>query len=68
MHVGLVMECDYREGVTQEEAFDEAFTQMEVAESGGFDGVWLAERHFAAPGRPLDAFGTEKLPAYAQQE
>jgi alkanesulfonate monooxygenase SsuD/methylene tetrahydromethanopterin reductase-like flavin-dependent oxidoreductase (luciferase family) len=58
MHVGLVMECDYRAGVTQEEAFDEVFTQMEVAETGGLDGVWLAERHFAAPGRPLDAFGT----------
>jgi alkanesulfonate monooxygenase SsuD/methylene tetrahydromethanopterin reductase-like flavin-dependent oxidoreductase (luciferase family) len=58
MHLGLVMECDYREGITQEEAFDEAFTQVEIAETGGLDGVWLAERHFAAPGRPLDAFGT----------
>lgn len=57
MHVGLVMECDYRGGATQEEAFDEAFALTELAETGGLDGIWLAERHFAAPRRPLDAFG-----------
>ena len=57
MHLGLVMECDYRYGTTQEEAFEEAFALMGTAETGGLDGVWLAERHFAAPGRPLDAFG-----------
>ena len=57
MHLGLVMECDYRYGSTQEEAFEEAFALMETAETGELDGVWLAERHFAAPGRPLDAFG-----------
>ena len=57
MHLGLVMECDYRYGTTQEEAFEEAFDLMETAETDGLDGVWLAERHFAAPGRPLDAFG-----------
>jgi len=57
MHLGLVMECDYRQGATQEDAFTEAFALMEIAEKGGLDGVWLAERHFAAPGRPLDAFG-----------
>jgi len=51
------MECDYRYGTTQEEAFEEAFDLMETAETGGLDGIWLAERHFAAPGRPLDAFG-----------
>jgi alkanesulfonate monooxygenase SsuD/methylene tetrahydromethanopterin reductase-like flavin-dependent oxidoreductase (luciferase family) len=51
------MECDYRYGSTQEEAFEEAFALMETAETGELDGVWLAERHFAAPGRPLDAFG-----------
>jgi alkanesulfonate monooxygenase SsuD/methylene tetrahydromethanopterin reductase-like flavin-dependent oxidoreductase (luciferase family) len=51
------MECDYRESATQEEAFDEAFTLMELAETHGLDGIWLAERHFAAPRRPLDAFG-----------
>ena len=57
MHCGLTMECDYRVGTTEEEAFAEAFTLMETAESCGLDGIWLAERHFAAPGRPLDAFG-----------
>jgi alkanesulfonate monooxygenase SsuD/methylene tetrahydromethanopterin reductase-like flavin-dependent oxidoreductase (luciferase family) len=57
MHVGLVMECDYREGRTQEEAFAEALSIAEIAEESGLDGVWLAERHFAAPRRPLDPGG-----------
>lgn len=57
MHVGLVMECDYREGRTQEEAFAEALTIAEIAESHGLDGVWLAERHFAGPRRPTDPMG-----------
>jgi alkanesulfonate monooxygenase SsuD/methylene tetrahydromethanopterin reductase-like flavin-dependent oxidoreductase (luciferase family) len=57
MHLGLVMECDYREGATQEEAFDEAFQMVETAEALGLDGVWLAERHFAARRGPLDAQG-----------
>ncbi len=56
MHFGLAMECDYREGSTQKEAFREAFGQVDLAESLGLDGVWLAERHFAAPGggNPVD--------------
>ncbi len=58
MHVGLVMEGDYRYGSTQEEAFREAFALMDVAEEGGLDGVWLAERHFAAPKATLDYMGT----------
>jgi alkanesulfonate monooxygenase SsuD/methylene tetrahydromethanopterin reductase-like flavin-dependent oxidoreductase (luciferase family) len=49
MHIGLMMECDYRAGKTQEEAFHEAFSTAERAEKWGFDGVWLAERHFAPP-------------------
>jgi alkanesulfonate monooxygenase SsuD/methylene tetrahydromethanopterin reductase-like flavin-dependent oxidoreductase (luciferase family) len=57
MHVGLVMECDYREGRTQEEAFAEAFSIAEIAENDGLDGVWLAERHFAGPRRPTDPMG-----------
>ncbi len=57
MHLGLIMECDYREGRTQEEAFDEAFATAELAETIGFDGVWLAERHFAGPRNPLDPQG-----------
>ncbi|MYC30777.1 MAG: LLM class flavin-dependent oxidoreductase [Chloroflexi bacterium] len=57
MHVGLVMECDYRMGVTQEEAFEEAFAMADTADEFGLDGVWLAERHFAAPRRPGDPMG-----------
>jgi alkanesulfonate monooxygenase SsuD/methylene tetrahydromethanopterin reductase-like flavin-dependent oxidoreductase (luciferase family) len=57
MHVGLVMECDYREGRTQEEAFAEALSIADLAEESGLDGVWIAERHFAAPRRPLDPMG-----------
>lgn len=47
MHFGLVLECDYRAGATLEEAFQEAFNQVDAAEAFGLDGVWLAERHFA---------------------
>jgi alkanesulfonate monooxygenase SsuD/methylene tetrahydromethanopterin reductase-like flavin-dependent oxidoreductase (luciferase family) len=57
MHVGLVMECDHREGRTQEEAFGEAMTIAEIAETAGLDGVWLAERHFAVHRRPTDPMG-----------
>jgi alkanesulfonate monooxygenase SsuD/methylene tetrahydromethanopterin reductase-like flavin-dependent oxidoreductase (luciferase family) len=54
-----MMECDYREGRTQREAFDEAFALAETAETEGFDGVWFAERHFAPPG------GTGPIPSVA---
>jgi len=57
MYMGLVMECDYREGRTQEEAFGEALSVADLAESSGIDGVWLAERHFAAPRRATDPMG-----------
>jgi alkanesulfonate monooxygenase SsuD/methylene tetrahydromethanopterin reductase-like flavin-dependent oxidoreductase (luciferase family) len=57
MHVGLVMECDYRDGRTLEEAFAEAFSIADIAENYGLDGVWLAERHFAGPRRPNDPMG-----------
>src|SRR5437773_3066483 len=57
MYAGLVMECDYREGRTQEEAFAEAFSIAEIAEDYGIAGVWLAERHFAGPRRPTDPMG-----------
>ena len=63
MHFGLVMECDYREGATQEEAFQEAFQQVETAETCGLDGVWLAERHFAAPRGQFDIQGVG-IPSY----
>ena len=32
MHYGLVMECDYRYGHSQEEGFDEAFALMSKGE------------------------------------
>jgi alkanesulfonate monooxygenase SsuD/methylene tetrahydromethanopterin reductase-like flavin-dependent oxidoreductase (luciferase family) len=63
MHIGLMMECDFREGRTQREAFDEALATAEAAEALGFDGVWLAERHFAAPGgaAPISSVGSAPL-------
>ena len=57
MHIGLVMECDYRYGETEQAAFDEAFAMAEAAETGGLDGVWLSERHFAAPRSEHDTGG-----------
>ena len=57
MHFGMIMECDYRESGTIEDAFQEAFSVVDIAEKNGLDGVWLAERHFAAPKRPTDAAG-----------
>jgi alkanesulfonate monooxygenase SsuD/methylene tetrahydromethanopterin reductase-like flavin-dependent oxidoreductase (luciferase family) len=57
VHIGLVLECDYRAGATQEEAFAEAFQMVDMAEDMGLDGLWLAERHFAAPRRPTDPMG-----------
>lgn len=57
MHIALVMECDYRQGRTQEEAFEEAFAIADAAERYGLDGVWLAERHFATHRRPTDPMG-----------
>ena len=57
MYVGLVMECDFREGRSQEEAFGEALSMADLAEASGIDGVWLAERHFAAPRRATDPMG-----------
>jgi alkanesulfonate monooxygenase SsuD/methylene tetrahydromethanopterin reductase-like flavin-dependent oxidoreductase (luciferase family) len=50
MDIGLMMDSDYREGQTQREAFDEALITADLAETLGFDGIWLAERHFSPPG------------------
>jgi alkanesulfonate monooxygenase SsuD/methylene tetrahydromethanopterin reductase-like flavin-dependent oxidoreductase (luciferase family) len=63
MHIGLMMECDYRDGRTQREAFDEAFATAEAAEALGFDGIWLAERHFSPPGgpAPVSSIGSTPL-------
>jgi alkanesulfonate monooxygenase SsuD/methylene tetrahydromethanopterin reductase-like flavin-dependent oxidoreductase (luciferase family) len=51
MHLGMLMECEYRAGATQQEAVAEAFELANIAEQGGFDALWLAERHFASPER-----------------
>jgi alkanesulfonate monooxygenase SsuD/methylene tetrahydromethanopterin reductase-like flavin-dependent oxidoreductase (luciferase family) len=50
MDIGLMMDGDYREGQTQHEAFDAVLTTADLAETLGFDGIWLAERHFSPPG------------------
>ena len=50
MDIGLMMDCDYREGQTQQEAFDAALTMADLTETLGFDSLWLAERHFSPPG------------------
>ncbi|MGE3537520.1 MAG: LLM class flavin-dependent oxidoreductase [Candidatus Tectimicrobiota bacterium] len=50
MDIGLMMDCDYHEGQTQREAFDNVLQTAECAEALGVDGVWLAERHFSPPG------------------
>lgn len=50
MDIGLMMDGDYRVGQTQQEAFDTALRTAEWAETSGFDSIWLAERHFSAPG------------------
>lgn len=50
MDIGLMMDCDYAEGQTQREAFDIAMRTADRAEVQGFDGIWLAERHFSPPG------------------
>jgi hypothetical protein len=42
MHLGLVMECDYRERVLEEALM--RFYLMDMAENL-LDGIWLAERH-----------------------
>jgi alkanesulfonate monooxygenase SsuD/methylene tetrahydromethanopterin reductase-like flavin-dependent oxidoreductase (luciferase family) len=50
VHLGVFMECEYRMGRTEAEAFDEAFALADAIEADGLDGVWLAERHFARLG------------------
>ena len=35
MHLGLMLECDYRYGATEQEAFDEVFSLINAAEEGG---------------------------------
>lgn len=51
MQFGLNMECDYLQGKTGQDAFEDVFAQVDLAESVGLDSVWLAERHFASGDR-----------------
>ncbi len=64
MHLGLFMECDYREGSSVEDALDEAFELVATCEKGGLDGVWLAERHFASADQ-LKRAGSGAVPSIA---
>ena len=57
MHLGLLLECEYRPRAPMEAAFQEAFALTAASEAGGLDGVWLAERHFAAAERLGDTAG-----------
>src|SRR5438094_2003579 len=57
MHIGLVLECEYRPGATQDEALRDAFRLASAAEEYGLDGLWVAERHFASPQRSLEGAG-----------
>ena len=50
MDIGLMLDCDYRADQTQRQAFDAVLTTADLAEALGFDGIWLAERHFSPPG------------------
>lgn len=45
MHVGVFIE-EMRNGITQEDAFREAFAVVDAVERDGLDGVWLGELHF----------------------
>jgi alkanesulfonate monooxygenase SsuD/methylene tetrahydromethanopterin reductase-like flavin-dependent oxidoreductase (luciferase family) len=51
MQFGLNMECDYLQGKSEYDAFQDMFAQVDLAEAVGLDSVWLAERHFASGDR-----------------
>jgi len=46
MDFGLFTNFHIRKGMTQAEAFEESFSQVQAAEEMGVDSVWLAEHHF----------------------
>ena len=64
MHLGLLMECEYRAGGTQQDAVAEAFALADTAEATGYDALWLAERHFASPERAASG-ASGGLPSFA---
>lgn len=47
MNFGMFTDFHIRPHVTQTEAFDESFRQVDEAERLGMDSVWLAEHHFS---------------------
>ena len=47
MDVGLFLTFDRHHDMTQADAFNQAFTEIDLAEDVGLHSVWLAEMHFA---------------------
>ena len=47
MKLGLFFEFYLRPGASHAEAFEEAFSQIEMADRLGLDSIWLAEHHFS---------------------
>ncbi|MGH8063848.1 MAG: LLM class flavin-dependent oxidoreductase [Candidatus Entotheonellia bacterium] len=47
MDFGMFTDFHIRQNMTQAEAFEESFQQVEAAEKLGMDAVWLAEHHFS---------------------
>ena len=64
MHLGLMLECEYRTDAGDEQAFKDAFSLADAAERLGWDEVWLAERHFASAAR-LEAGSSGGVPSFA---
>ena len=54
MDFGIFLDFSTRQGLTQSEAFREAFGLVDLAEERGLDTVWLGETHFNAH-RPISA-------------
>ena len=55
MDLGLFFEFYRRPGTSEAEAFEEAFSQIEMAEELGLDSIWLAEHHFSPERSVLSA-------------
>src|ERR687895_1744348 len=47
MDFGMFTDFHIRPRITQAEAFEESFNQVQAAEKLGMDAVWLAEHHFS---------------------
>ncbi|HSX80583.1 MAG TPA: LLM class flavin-dependent oxidoreductase [Candidatus Saccharimonadia bacterium] len=47
MNFGMFTDFHVRQNMSQTEAFDESFRQVEEAEKLGIDSVWLSEHHFS---------------------